>query len=79
MQKTIPSVTFGFIVAYAHEKVIILVSVLNIIFFLFCYINVNAQDFVYVDFVKYQLGNACISALQLFYIHACPKCLPISK
>ena len=29
------SVTFGFIVAYAREKINILVSVLNIIFFLF--------------------------------------------
>ena len=30
-----PSVTFGFIVAYAHEKINILVSFSNIIFFLF--------------------------------------------
>ena len=49
-------VTLGFIVAYAHEKINILVSVLNIIFFLFYDDHLNTQDFVYFEFVKYQLG-----------------------
>ena len=40
-------------------------------------INLNTQDFVYMEFVKYQLGrrrnmlvlcNVCISTIQLFYI-----------
>ena len=72
------SVTFGFIVAYAYEKINTLVSVLNIIFFLFYDINLNTQDFVYLEFVRYQLGlrrnmpvfakcNVCISAIQMFY------------
>ena len=37
------SVTFGFIVAYANEKTNILVSILNIIFFLFYDIYLNTQ------------------------------------
>ena len=50
----------------------------------------NTQGFVYLEFVKYQLGrhrnvqvfvkcNVCISAIQLFYIRTCPGFLPISK
>ena len=50
------SVTFGFIIAYAHEIIHILVSVLNIIFFLFYDVNLNTCDFVYLEFVKDQLG-----------------------
>ena len=48
-----PSVTFGFIVAYAHEKTTILISVLNIIFFLFYDVNLNTQDFVNVEYATY--------------------------
>ena len=42
------SVTFSFIAAYAYEKINILVSVLNIIFFLFYDVNLNTQDFIYL-------------------------------
>ena len=90
MQKTAPVSFFGFIVAYAHEKINILVFVLNIIFFLFYDVNLNTQDFLYLEIVKYQLGlrrnmsvfskcNVCIAAVQLFYLQVCPNCLPISK
>ena len=37
------NVTFGFIVVYAHEKINTLVSVLNIIFFLFYDVNLNSN------------------------------------
>ena len=50
------SVTFCYIVGYAYEKINILVSVLNIVFFLFYDVNLNTQDFVYLEFVKYQSG-----------------------
>ena len=85
------SVTFCFIVAYAHEQKKIPVSVFNIIFFLFYDVNMNTQDFVYLEFVKYQLGlrrnmpvfakcNVYISAIHLFYTRwSCPNCLPTTK
>ena len=52
--------------------------------------NLNAQGFVYLEFVKYQVDlhrnvqffaeyNVCISALQLFYKQTCLGFLPISK
>ena len=44
------SITFCFTVAYAHEIINILVPVLNIIFFLFYGVNLNTQDFVYLEF-----------------------------
>ena len=50
------SVSFCFIVGYANEEINILVSALNIIFFLFFDVNLNTQDFVHLEFVKYQLG-----------------------
>ena len=72
------------------RKINILVSVLNIIFFLFNDVYLNTQEFVYLDFVKYQLGlgrnmpvfaksDIYISAIQLVYIHAYLNYLPISK
>ena len=74
---------------YAHKKIYILLSILNIVFFLFYDINLHRQNFVYLEFVKYQLSrrrsmqvfakfNEYISAMQLFYIQACPNCLPVS-
>ena len=50
------SVAFCFVVAYAHEKINFLASILYIIFFLFYDVNLNTQDFVYLEIVKYQLG-----------------------
>ena len=49
----------------------------------------NTQGFVYLEFVKYQLGhhrnvqvfakcNVFMSAIKLFYIQICPGFLPIS-
>ena len=84
------SVIFGFIVAYTHKKINILVSVFNIIFFLFYDVNLNTQYFIYLEFVQNQLSlrrnmpvfakcNERISASQLFYIQVFPNCLPISK
>ena len=61
-----------------HMQIIyVLVSVLKIIFFLFYDVNLTTQDFVYLKFVKYQMGlrrnmpgfakcNVYISAIQLF-------------
>ena len=89
-KKHSPSVTFCFIVADAHEKINILVSGLNISFFLCNDVNLNTQDlFMHLEFVMYQLGllrnmpdftirNICISVV-FSYIQACPNCLPISK
>ena len=48
-------------------------------FFLFDDFNLNTQGFIYLEFVKYQMGhprnaqgfakcNVCIAAIQLFYI-----------
>ena len=73
------NVTFGFIVAHAHEEINILVFVLNFIFLLFYGVYLNTQHVVYLEFVNYQLGvrknipvfvkcNVFISAIQLFYI-----------
>ena len=84
------SVFLCFIVAYAVEKMNILVSVLNLIVFLFYDINLNAYDFVYLEFVTYKLGlwrsmqvlakrNEYISTKQFLCIHECPNCLPVSK
>ena len=84
------SVTFCFLIAYVQEKINSLVSVLNICFFLFYDVNLNTQDLVYLEFVKYQLDlhrnmpvfakcNVYISAKKLFYIQECPNCLPIQK
>ena len=49
--------TFNFKVAYAHEKINILGTVLNIIAFLFFDVNLNTQDFVYLEFVKYHKAS----------------------
>ena len=47
-------VTFDFLDAHEKKKKKnILVSVLNIIFFLFYDVNLNTQDFVYLEFVMY--------------------------
>ena len=59
------------------------------IYFFFYDFNLNRQGFVYLEFVKYQLGlhrnvhvfvkcNVCISAVQLFDIQTCPG-FPITK
>ena len=50
------NITCCFTLAYAHKKIYILLSVLNIIFFLFYDVNLHTQDFVYFEIVKYQLG-----------------------
>ena len=85
------SVTHGFMFAYAHEKINNLLSVLSIFFLLFYVFNLNTQCFVFLEFIKYQVGlhrnvqifakgNVCISAIQLFYIQICKGFLPsISK
>ena len=66
-----------------HMQIIyVLVSVLKIIFFLFYDVNLTTQDFVYLKFVKYQMGlrrnmpglakcNVYIYTIQLFCIHTC--------
>ena len=85
-----PGVTNDIMCAYAHEKINILLSVLSILTFIFYDFNLNTKDFVYLKFVKYQLGlhrnvqvfakcNVCISAIQLFYVQTGPGFLPISK
>ena len=90
MQKTASVILFLFIAAYGHEKINIPVSVLNTIFFLFYGVSLNMQDFIYVEFATFQLGlrrnmpafakcNVYISAIQLFYIQACPNRLTITK
>ena len=69
--------------AYEHEKINNLLPV-------FYDLSLNTEGFVYLEFVKYQLGlhrnmqafakcNICISAIQLFYIQTCPGFLPIEK
>ena len=76
--------------AYMHGKMNILLSVLSIFLSLVYDCNLNTQRFVYLEFVKYQLGfhrnvqvfakcNVYIYAIQLFYIQTCPGFLPISK
>ena len=64
---------------YMHmEKKNILISVLNVIFFLFYDVNLNTQVFVSLECVKYQLGlrrnmpvftkyNVYISAIQFVF------------
>ena len=52
LQKKSLSLILGFIVAYEHDKINILVSVLNIIFFLFDDINLNTQDFACLEFLS---------------------------
>ena len=82
------SVTFCFIVTYEHEKINLLIYFFNIICFIFYDVNLNTQDFVFLEFVKYQLGlrrnrsvfakcNIHISAINLFYIQTCSKSHPI--
>ena len=72
-------VTNDVMFAYVHEKINILLSVLSIFSFIFYELNLNIHGFVYLEFVKYQLGfhrnvqifakcKACISAIQLFYM-----------
>ena len=84
------SVTNDAIFAYAHEKINILLFVLIIFAFFFYDFNWNTQDFLCLEFVKYQLGlhrnvlvfakcNVNISVTQLFYLQTCPGLLPISK
>ena len=51
MQKSL-SVTFCFVAAYAHEKINILLSVLNINFFLFYSVSLNTQDLVNLEFAN---------------------------
>ena len=90
MRKNKPGVTNDVMFAYVHEKMNILLSVLSIFFSLFYDCNLNTQCFVYLEFVKYQLGlhrnvqvfvkcNVYIYTIQLFYIQTCPDFLPISK
>ena len=79
-KKNILSVTCV-IVAYAHEEMNILISLLNIIVFLFYDVNLTAQDFVYLEFVKCQLSlrkNMQVFAKCTAYISAY-KCHPMSK
>ena len=47
----------NFMFACAYEKINILLSILNILFFLFYDFNLNTQFFVYLEFVKYQLAS----------------------
>ena len=52
-------VTHGFMFAYAHDEIIFCFLLYFIYFFflfLFYGFNLNTQDFVYLEFVKYQLG-----------------------
>ena len=42
--------------AYVHEEMNILLSVLTIFSFFFIIVTINTQSFVYLEFVKYQLG-----------------------
>ena len=51
-------VTNDVMFVYAHEKINILLSVFNIVPFVFFLFDVylNTQGFVYLEFVKYQLG-----------------------
>ena len=42
--------------AYAYEKINILLSVLSRFFFLSYDFNMITQGFVYLEFIKYQLG-----------------------
>ena len=49
-------VTFSFIVAFEHEIINILLPVLSIFSFFFYEHNLINQGFVYMDFIKYQMG-----------------------
>ena len=90
MRKAIRGVNNDVMLAYVHEKMNILLSVLSIFVFLFYECNQNTQCFVYLEFVKYQLGlhrsmqvfakyNVYIYAIQLFLLQTCPGFRPISK
>ena len=87
-----PQCHFGFS-AYAHERINILFSLLSFFFFLFYELNLYNQGFVYLEFVKYQLGlrrnmpvfakcNVCIFAIVYNYIKiikAYPNFLSVSN
>ena len=76
---------------YVHEKIDILFSVFSISVscsFFYYGFHLNTLVFVYLEFVKYQLGlqrsvqvfakcNVCLSAIQLFYIQTSPGFPPI--
>ena len=60
--------------AYVHKKINILLSVLSIFFFLFYDFNLNTQDFVYLEFVMYQLGlhrNLQVFAKCNVHVYSC--------
>ena len=48
-------VMFSYVHTYVHAKINILLSVLSIFVFPFYDLNLNAQGFVYLEFVKYHL------------------------
>ena len=74
-------VTYDVIFAYAHEKINILLSVLNIFISVFYEFNLKTQGFVshHRNVQVFAKCNVCISAIQLFYIQRCPGFLPTSK
>ena len=54
--------------AYAHEKINILVSVLSIVCFFIYDFNQITQGFVYLKFVKYQLGRHRNAEMQCMHV-----------
>ena len=62
--------------AHEHTKINIQLSVLSILFSLFYCFSLNTQGFVYLEFVKYQLGlhrNVQLSqnAMYAYLLYSC--------